>query len=506
MTDVEPKISNKRKSFGGKKESPKKPKLENVQTPKKVQTPQKQKTPQEQKAQKQKTPNQQKASESLKTPQQNKSVQNSVKKSNKKQKKENGSPAKSLKPFGGTAQIESPKVKQEKAIKKEEKPSEKKRRKPFFGIKEKLNSKDEAVKQEVAKSIEAKLKLIQARSELSKSALRRMKRLRRLQRIATGEQPPPPPQKQPNAKGEASKRRERRKKAAANTATEEVVVKKENSNNKVQQGAKKAQQVKAKNQKAAKKVPVKAEPESEEDSDEEENEVEPQEENDSGDEEDDSGEEEEVSGDEEEDDESDEEEESEDDDEESEDDEEVAAPPQAKKQKTDKSKPPKAEKNAKEPKNLKEVDLDDLKKNDFVAKNQKRYVVFVGNIPYDTTKQDLLELFQKCGEIKHVRIPTEKKGDRPRGFAYVEAANEETYQKCLSKHHSFLKGRRINVLYTQSGKKKGDDKKKEIKAKNFKLDALRKKGILLGSKKESQRRSFRRKKQHLSKNAGEEGS
>lgn len=61
-------------------------------------------------------------------------------------------------------------------------------------------------------------------------------------------------------------------------------------------------------------------------------------------------------------------------------------------------------------------------------------------------------------------------------------------------HHTFLKGRRINVLYTQGGKKKGEDKKKEIKAKNFKLHAMRKQGKLVGSKKQNQKRSFRRAK------------
>lgn len=68
------------------------------------------------------------------------------------------------------------------------------------------------------------------------------------------------------------------------------------------------------------------------------------------------------------------------------------------------------------------------------------------------------------------------------------------FQKCLSMHHTLLKGRRINVLYTQGGKKKGEDKKKEIKAKNFKLHAMRKQGKLAGSKKQTQKRSFRRAK------------
>lgn len=63
-------------------------------------------------------------------------------------------------------------------------------------------------------------------------------------------------------------------------------------------------------------------------------------------------------------------------------------------------------------------------------------------------------------------------------------------------HHSAMKGRRINVLYTEGGKKKGEEQKKKIKAKNFKLHAMRKQGQLAGSKKDTQKRSFRRAKQN----------
>lgn len=67
-------------------------------------------------------------------------------------------------------------------------------------------------------------------------------------------------------------------------------------------------------------------------------------------------------------------------------------------------------------------------KNDVLIKNKKRYILFVGNIPYDTNKTDLQKHFQKCGQIKHIRIPTEKKSTKPRGFAYVESADEQSYQ------------------------------------------------------------------------------
>lgn len=73
-------------------------------------------------------------------------------------------------------------------------------------------------------------------------------------------------------------------------------------------------------------------------------------------------------------------------------------------------------------------DIEDLQKNEIVGKNQKRYILFVGNIPYDTNKDDLKDHFQKCGQIKHIRIPTEKNSNKPRGFAYIEFEDAETYQ------------------------------------------------------------------------------
>lgn len=72
--------------------------------------------------------------------------------------------------------------------------------------------------------------------------------------------------------------------------------------------------------------------------------------------------------------------------------------------------------------------MEELEKNKILGKNQHRYVLFVGNIPYDTQKENLKQHFEKCGQIKHIRIPTEKNTSKPRGFAYVELENADTYQ------------------------------------------------------------------------------
>lgn len=95
--------------------------------------------------------------------------------------------------------------------------------------------------------------------------------------------------------------------------------------------------------------------------------------------------------------------------------------------KSDKAKHQSNQKQSLQP-NFNPSDIEELKKNEIVGQKQSRYILFVGNIPYDTKKDDLKQHFEKCGQLKHVRIPTEKNSLKPRGFAYVELEDAETYQ------------------------------------------------------------------------------
>ncbi|XP_058794204.1 uncharacterized protein LOC131665945 [Phymastichus coffea] len=123
---------------------------------------------------------------------------------------------------------------------------------------------------------------------------------------------------------------------------------------------------------------------------------------------------------------------------------------------------------------------------------QKRYVLFVGNIAYNATTVDLKKHFlTKVEKVKDVRIPLDSSTNKPRGFAYVEVENSKDYEKALSLHHTFINGRQIKVEYTASGSKKAS-RNPEVIHKNKKLHALRKDGKLVGSKKFSNKRSFRR--------------
>ena len=51
--------------------------------------------------------------------------------------------------------------------------------------------------------------------------------------------------------------------------------------------------------------------------------------------------------------------------------------------------------------------------------------IYVGNLPYETTEQDLSDAFAEFGEVETVSIVTDKFTGRSRGFAFVEMPSKE---------------------------------------------------------------------------------
>jgi len=46
--------------------------------------------------------------------------------------------------------------------------------------------------------------------------------------------------------------------------------------------------------------------------------------------------------------------------------------------------------------------------------------IYVGNLSYDVTQDDLTSVFAEYGTVKRVQIPTDRETGRPRGFGFVE--------------------------------------------------------------------------------------
>ena len=72
--------------------------------------------------------------------------------------------------------------------------------------------------------------------------------------------------------------------------------------------------------------------------------------------------------------------------------------------------------------------------------------VFVGNLDFNTTKDEVQTLFSQIGEIKDVFLPMDRESGRPRGFAFVEFANDEDAAKAIEKFNGHeLSGRALRV-------------------------------------------------------------
>ncbi|MFZ4641243.1 MAG: RNA recognition motif domain-containing protein [Nodosilinea sp.] len=50
--------------------------------------------------------------------------------------------------------------------------------------------------------------------------------------------------------------------------------------------------------------------------------------------------------------------------------------------------------------------------------------IYVGNLAYDATENDIRTVFSEYGVVKQVSVPTDRDTKRPRGFAFVEMEKE----------------------------------------------------------------------------------
>lgn len=58
--------------------------------------------------------------------------------------------------------------------------------------------------------------------------------------------------------------------------------------------------------------------------------------------------------------------------------------------------------------------------------------MYIGNLSFDTTKQDLETLFSEYGAVTDVHLPTDRESGRPRGFAFVTMDSKEAMNKAIA--------------------------------------------------------------------------
>ena len=84
--------------------------------------------------------------------------------------------------------------------------------------------------------------------------------------------------------------------------------------------------------------------------------------------------------------------------------------------------------------------------------------IYVGNLHYGITEDDLKEVFAEYGEVESVKIISDKFSGRSKGFGFIEMPNDEDGQKAIEElNDADLKGRNMKV--NQAREKSDDDRK-----------------------------------------------
>jgi len=84
--------------------------------------------------------------------------------------------------------------------------------------------------------------------------------------------------------------------------------------------------------------------------------------------------------------------------------------------------------------------------------------LYVGNIPFGVSEEDLKKLFMEAGEVQSVKIITDPYSGRSRGFGFVEMASEAAAEKAISQiNGKTLMDRALTVNEAKPQKKRDGD-------------------------------------------------
>ncbi len=59
--------------------------------------------------------------------------------------------------------------------------------------------------------------------------------------------------------------------------------------------------------------------------------------------------------------------------------------------------------------------------------------LYVGSLPYETTEDQLKDLFSEAGSVESAKIITDKFSGRSKGFGFVEMSSDEEGEKAIEK-------------------------------------------------------------------------
>jgi len=85
--------------------------------------------------------------------------------------------------------------------------------------------------------------------------------------------------------------------------------------------------------------------------------------------------------------------------------------------------------------------------------------LYVGNLSYNVTEEQLRELFSQAGTIKEVALIMDRDTRRPKGFGFVEMTTQAEAEKAIQMFNEYeLDGRKVMVNMARPKEDRGSSR------------------------------------------------
>ncbi|KAK4498346.1 hypothetical protein PRZ48_011004 [Zasmidium cellare] len=80
-------------------------------------------------------------------------------------------------------------------------------------------------------------------------------------------------------------------------------------------------------------------------------------------------------------------------------------------------------------------------------------VVFIGNIPYGVSEEQIMDIFGRCGQVMGFRLVYDKETGQPKGFGFLEYSDTDSAATAVRNLNEFeLNGRTLRVDYSNDNR------------------------------------------------------
>lgn len=83
--------------------------------------------------------------------------------------------------------------------------------------------------------------------------------------------------------------------------------------------------------------------------------------------------------------------------------------------------------------------------------------IYVGNLSYNTTNEDLEAHFRQYGQISEIKVIMDRETGRSKGFAFITFANPQSAEQALASNEAEFQGRKmkVNIAKDDNGSRGG---------------------------------------------------